>query len=117
MSRRDYRKSLKHLSSVLLQERSDEESLPVGVQAGEPEEDDTSWSPLLAEDQLSEIFISRDEKSSGSACLLQNKGVVDPGLELSDVEDLMTLLAEQVDDLAIDPLIRHQPHAASPGIG
>ncbi len=71
----------------------------------------------MAEDQLAEIFVSREEKRSGPAGLYQHEGVVDSGIELGDIEDFMSLLSQVGDDLTIDALVGHQPQAASSGMG
>lgn len=92
MSGRDDREGLKHFVPVLFQEGFYDESLFLGSQPGEPEKDDASTRLALAEYQLAKILVGCEEKRSGLACLFQDENVIDPRVELGDIENLVTFL-------------------------
>jgi len=79
----------------------------------QPKENDSTTRPLLPEDQLAKVFVGCHQQSVLLTGKTKNCLVGDPGVELRDVEDLMSIFPKPYDDRTVDTLVREELQAAS----
>ena len=65
----------------------------------------------LAEHQLTEVFVRRQQNGAPRVGLLQDPLIWDAGKQLGHVDDVVALLSHPLDDGAVDTFIGDQVHA------
>lgn len=91
--------------------------LPLRRYSRQPEKDDPFVDPVLPKNQLTEVLVRSNQERAGIAGGLQHELVIDPGIELRDVDHIVPILTQTLDDLPVDSFVGNEPHAASWGSG
>lgn len=91
--------------------------LPGRRRTSEADEENAATGPLLPENQLAEILVGSDQESAFLAGHPEDQLIANPRIELSDVQNVMTIPAKAVDDLPIDTLVSDELQAAPSGNG
>jgi hypothetical protein len=97
---------------MLLKSGCHEFGFPFRLQAREPNEHDSGVEPVLAKYEFAKVFVSSHEDRVRFVALQQNRIIVDPRSKFGDKQDVMTIRAEPVDNLAIDAFVRYNFHSA-----
>ena len=74
------------------------------------DQNDTGGDLLLTEYQFAEILVSGQEQGDGAGSLAQDNVVQETGLQLSNGDDVVTILAQAIHDGLIDAFVCQKVH-------
>lgn len=116
-SRGDHSERALHLVSMLSKRRRNEIRLLSGRETSEPYQENTRGHTPKAEHEFTEVLVDGDENPPRGIGTVEDLVVGGARPKLSDVVDVVTVIAQAPDDRGVDALVREQPHATDLGSG
>ena len=106
-----------HLVSMLSKRRRNEIRLLSGGETSEPYQENAGRHTPKAEHEFTEVLVDCDEDPPSGIGPAEDLVVGSARLKLSDVFDVVTVIAQARDDRGVNALVSEQSHATDLGSG